>query len=510
MICVSYTRSIANGYGIETPKNAIGMQNDSIRRFIKERGWKLTAKYSDRKYERENEAAFLQMKQDGMDRKFECVVFSSLFYCGKTLTSATDLLGHVFYPAGIHFAVSDDGFCSADVSPEEVQAYIEKVRHEYRALNSSKNTSRYNEKTIYKKYGYIRVGEDELEIDPEPAEVVREIFRLSKSGKSMKEIAELFNEKGIESCMAYRRRKTGINYKYGSNGWNASSVSGILENRVYIGEWKRKINGKTEMHSCPPIIDMETFEKTRTAILDRDLAKGKRQKYSGRSLLTRKIVDMETNWPLHVYVLSRDKSNIFRFRYPAPAVRAYEHLYLSCEVVEQAAGRLLLEERNKAEHAKELLLGEAGIEAKKNRMQPLKDAAGTLLSQMMELEEKMVPLRKELHQGFIGTEEFENSRQSILDSIAELDSHLQGYIDEIGIVDKTFSENNPWLRHYLGMTAFDFLTPEIVKKYVGMVKVYRFETVHLTPIQEEWFRRLPENWFEEWEVEHNGEKEQKE
>ena len=506
MICVSYTRSTSNGYGIEAPSNAISVQNESIKKFLKERGWKLSEKYSDRKLDRENEDAFLQMKQDGMDRKFECVVFSSLFYCGKTLTSATDLLGHIFYPAGLHFAVAEDSFCSADVSPEEVKAYLEKVRHEYRALNSSKNTYRYNEKTIYKKYGYVRVGEDELEIDPEPADVVREIFRLSRLGKSMKDIADLFNERGIESCMAYRRRKTGINYKYGRNGWNASSVSGILENKVYIGEWKRKINGKLKIFSCPPIIDRTDFEETRTAILDRDLAKGKRQKYSGRSLLTRKIVDMETDWPLHVYVLPKDKSNVFRFRYPAPAVRAYEKLYLSCEMVEREAGRLLREEKAKAEHAKELLLGEEGITEKENRMRPLKDAAGELFSQMMELEKQVVPLQMEMDRNAITAVEFKKRKQSILDRIVELDSQLQGYINEIGIAEMTFSMKNPWLRHYLGMEAFDILTPEIVKKYVGMVKVFRFESVHLSPMQEEWFNRLPQGWFTEWEDEEDGEK----
>ncbi len=495
MICVSYTRSIANCYGMETPKNAIGVQNESISSFLKGRGWKLAAKYSDRKLERENENAFLQMKQDGMGRKFECVVFSSLFYCGKTLTSATDLLGHIFYPAGIHFAVADDGFCSRDVSPEEVRSYIEKVRHEYRALNSSKNTSRYNIKTIYKKYGYIRVGEEELEIDPEPAEVVREIFQLSQSGKSMKDIAEILNDRGVESCMAYRRRKTGINYKYGSNGWNASGISGILENRVYIGEWKRKINGKTEVHSCPPIINIETFETTRTAILNRDLAKGKRQKYSGRSLLTRKIVDMETDWPLHVYVLPRDKSNVFRFRYPAPVVRTYEKLYLSCEAVEQDTKRLLLEEADKARLAKELLHGE-GTSEKEKRMRPLKEVAGSLFSQMMGWEKKMVPLRTELDQGLIEATEFEHRKQSILDHITELDSRLKDYIDELGIVEKTFSEKNPWLQHYLSMPLFEVLTPEIVREYVGMVKVFRFETVYLVPLQKEWFERLPKSWFD--------------
>ena len=255
------------------------------------------------------------------------------------------------------------------------------------------------------------------------------------------------------------------------------------------------------MCSCPPIIDGKDFEETRTAILDRDLAKGKRQKYSGRSLLTRKIVDMETNWPLHVYVLPKDKSNVFRFRYPAPAVRAYETLYLSCETVEQEVERLLREEKEKAEYAKKLLLGE-----KENRMRPLKDAAGSILSQMMEWEAKIVPLQKELDHEMIEAAEFEKRKQSILKHITELDSDLQKYIDEIGIVEMTFSLKNPWLRHYLGMEGFDILTPEIVKKYVGMVKVFRFVSVHLSPVQEEWFNRFPQSWFKEGEGEKDGEK----
>lgn len=263
------------------------------------------------------------------------------------------------------------------------------------------------------------------------------------------------------------------------------------------------------MYSCPPIIDKGTFEKTRAAVLGRDLAKGKRQKYSGRSLLTRKIVDMETNWPLHVYVLPKDKSNVFRFRYPAPVVRAYDKLYLSCKVVEQNVGQLLRQEKEKAERAEKLLLSEQGIAVKEARLRPLKGAAGTLFSKMMELEKKIVPLQRETDKGIIEVAEFEKRRQVILDHIADLDSQLQGYLDEIGTVETTFSQKNPWLQHYVGMEAFEQLTPEIVKKYIGMVKVFRFETVHFAPVQEEWFNRLPKSWFTEWEVEEDGEKKQK-
>jgi hypothetical protein len=125
---------------------------------------------------------------------------------------------------------------------------------------------------------------------------------------------------------------------------------------------------------------------------------------------------------------------------------------------------------------------------------------------MMELEKQVVPLQMEMDRNAITAVEFEKRKQSILDRIAALDSQFQGYIDEIGIVEMTFSMKNPWLRHYLGMEAFDILTPEIVKKYVGMVKVFRFKSVHLSPMQEEWFNRLPQGWFTEWEDEEDGEK----
>lgn len=139
-------------------------------------------------------------------------------------------------------------------------------------------------------------------------------------------------------------------------------------------------------------------------------------------------------------------------------------------------------------------------------MRPLKDAAGSILSQMMEWEAKIVPLQKELDHEMIEAAEFEKRKQSILKHITELDSDLQKYIDEIGIVEMTFSLKNPWLRHYLGMEEFDILTPEIVKKYVGMVKVFRFVSVHLSPVQEEWFNRFPQSWFKEGEGEKDGEK----
>ena len=480
MICVSYTRSLSNNLAIESPNNAIGLQNEAITEYLKKKGWKLAGKYTDRKHDREDETSFLKMKQDGIDRKFECVVFYSLFYCGKKFTSATDLLCHVFYPAGIHFAVAEDDFCSAEVTPEEVDAYISKVRHEYRAVNSSRIATRFNPKTIYKRYGFIRVGEEELEIDPESAAVVRDIFQMSYDGKPMKEIADLLNENGVESCMAYRRRKTGMEYKHGRKGWNASAVSGILENRIYMGEWKRIIRGEEILISCPPIVSPEMFSKTRRKILDRDYSKGARQSNPGRSLFTRKIVDQETSWPLGVYVLSKDKSRIFRFRYPSPAHNSYESLYLPCKEVEQEVGKLLLTEKRKADRAMNMLSTPEMKAAKERRIAPLREQANTVFQKMIELENLSSAL---------------SNPEQTASEMSILDNELQGCMDAMNEIIVAFSEKNPWLKLYQKMELGEEVTAPIVKKYVCMVKIYRFETVNLTPYHEEWFLRLPQEWF---------------
>lgn len=499
MICVSYTRSISNCMAMENPKNAIGLQNESISSYLKKKGWKLAGKYSDRRQDRNDETAFLQMKEDGMCHKFECVVFSSLFYCGKKFNSATDLLGHVFYPAGIHFAVAEDDFCSAEMTPEEVEAYIRKVRHEYRGRNASHMTSRYSEKTAYKRYGYVRVGEEELEIDQEAAEVVREIFDLSLNGKSMKQIAGILNGRGVESCMEYRGRKTGIEYKHGRIGWTPSSVSGILENPVYMGKWHRCIRGEKMVLECPPIVSRERFEQVREAILERDNAKGRRQKHPGRSLLTRKIVDSETDWPLHVYDLPKDKSKVFRFRYPAPVTHAYETLCLPCAEVEERVEALLKMEQRKAAKAWEKISTAEGAEAKEKQTAVARKKAQDLFYKMAELESQMVPLERLYQEGGMDADAYRRKREQITGEIAGLDASLQPLVGQIREIQETFSEKNPWVKLYRSLKMEGPVTEAIVKKYICKVKVFRFEQVALQPYHEEWFQRLPQEWFTDME-----------
>ena len=115
---VSYTRSTNCLPEREDRVIPIMEQNEHIRKYVSSRKWKLVGKYSDRKHDPELDRAFLEMREDGVNRKFECVVIDSIWQCGRDAFQAIALLRKTFYPAGIQFAVVEDNFCSADAEPE--------------------------------------------------------------------------------------------------------------------------------------------------------------------------------------------------------------------------------------------------------------------------------------------------------------------------------------------------------------------------------------------------------
>lgn len=90
-------------------------------------------------------------------------------------------------------------------------------------------------------YGYRKRRDDKhkLEIDPEPAEVVREIFAAALEGMRAVDIAEQLNDKGYETPSAYYRRMHPGTKKFANASklscWNIYSVNSILQNKVYYG-----------------------------------------------------------------------------------------------------------------------------------------------------------------------------------------------------------------------------------------------------------------------------------
>ena len=146
-------------------------------------------------------------------------------------------------------------------------------------------------------YGYIVNKQQQFEVVPVEADVIRRIYRLYIDGWGYKRIANALTDEGIPTPrMAERERKIaeGEDYRRSvKSAWSIATVQGILDNDFYIGTLRQgkytraKINGRDilrdeveqiviENHH-QPIIDYRTFATVRAL-------REKRAKYNYRGV----------------------------------------------------------------------------------------------------------------------------------------------------------------------------------------------------------------------------------
>ncbi len=494
MRCVSYTRAVSGCWAIEPEKNIIQLQNAAIREFAKKQGWKIDEKYSDSKKDENAETAFLQMKEDGINRKFDCVVLPSMFYAGRNMTAAYDLFFTVFYSVGIAFAVAEDDFCTIGKTEDEVKAYLQKCKTLYRGEMASKIASRQTPERAYRKYGYIWTEETTLEIDNEAAPVIREIFDLSCNGISLKNIAKLLNERGIDSPIQYEGRKIGRENKINRKGWNGSAVKLILGNELYIGKWKRSIRGIDYEYECPPIIEEAVFNEAAAQIYQRNNCKNGRKPttFAWYSAIT---ADKETKHPIVTGLKLSDGTKVLRFRYPAPVTKPYDKFWIAVEDLQDKAYAELMQEQKTARYIARLI-SEGKAEAEKNtQLTDVRARALDITRKMAQNESAFMEQSRSYEAGELTEGDYDARYSEHTEKQAELDSTLQSYINIIEEIEQAFSLKNLWLMRFCDFDLNDAFTSKGVKKFIAKVWVYRFEKVQLEVIFSEWKKRFPQEWL---------------
>lgn len=94
MKCVSYTRTLP--WKNHQSKLTIAEQNQRIAAYLAEhKELDLQKKYSDRKNDEKARAAFDQMTNDGVERKFDCIIVASMYYCGFVIFMIPQVVGSV-------------------------------------------------------------------------------------------------------------------------------------------------------------------------------------------------------------------------------------------------------------------------------------------------------------------------------------------------------------------------------------------------------------------------------
>lgn len=166
--------------------------------------------YSDRKNDEKARTAFDQMTNDGVERKFDCIIVASMYYCGPDFPAARQAIEETLYAAGIDLIVLEESLDTRAVSRKEVEDYFEAKRCEMHAeimFAWRRKQGAGFRLTNSVPFGYIRRnGESNMVKDEEVAPYLSEAFFRYASGQKMRDIAKWLNEQGVEPPMKHKKR----------------------------------------------------------------------------------------------------------------------------------------------------------------------------------------------------------------------------------------------------------------------------------------------------------------
>ena len=490
MRCVSYTRYVSHLPEKDTPTNIISLQNDRIDAYAKTRKWVISKRYSDREVNKKAEKAFTRLREDGMSRQFDMLILDSYYRLGPNIANARNILSELFYPAGIHFAVVEDDFCSMDKTPEEVAHYFTEKNINFRIAVRWNAHNALREKGFFsvhdEKYGYLLSDDHRnLIIDEEVAPIIIEVFELMASGnESMRSIAEKMRQKGYESPSVHLERVSVKHAKANGTEWTLHSVKTILNSRDYTGVIRRKFNGEYIEISIPSIISTELFEKTVAVRIARraNYHRGFKPKENLFRLIIRSA---ETDKTMICCEVGSDHER----RYCRN--RKTKEESIPYEDVVAAVIDLLKEEQALARRIGEYLTGEEAEAEMKRRRQVVIDAMTSIIREI-----SMIAEQRQIAETTFSPELSEATLNDLDMRLAELEDEFRQKQDELLIVAKTFLKN-PWVKLYSDIDLSVKPTNMQMKKWIEMVWVHDLKEVTIDVKHSEWKQLLPEEWIEE-------------
>ena len=183
--------------------------------------------------------------------KINCVIVKDFSRFGRDYIELGDYLERIFPFMGVRFISINDHYDSLDYKGTTggLDVVMKNIVYDYYSKDLSVKVMTAKRAKMKRglyggghvPYGYRKRRDDKhkLEIDPEAAEVVREIFDAALEGMRVVDIAEQLNDKGYETPSAYYRRMHPGTKKFANASklscWNIYSVNSILQNKVYYG-----------------------------------------------------------------------------------------------------------------------------------------------------------------------------------------------------------------------------------------------------------------------------------
>lgn len=519
MRCVSYTRTVGVLHEDEIPSDIIARQNKSITAYAGSHGWKISEKYSDRKKDAGEEAAFRDMVTDGISRRFELVVMDSIFRCGKGLADAEQVMARVFFPAGIHFAVVEDDFCSIGKTQEEVNRYFD-ICNGKRLADMSRNevweAEERGELSLRRiKYGF-KLSDDRthLMINEETAAVVRRIYQMYIEGSSYADIARKLTEERVMPLHEHLARAKSKNPDAVEVGceWHAQNICRILKNPIYMGEGYAKVRGVKCRVEVDPILPRETFELTQKLIEERTVKVKRNYRCVHANILHYKVFMKEDNASMDCYGYEGEDGEWQRmfvkhhsYRYMTKEMRAGGVPY---EEVISKVKDVIAAEHQKVEIVIGMLQTKETGEYKKSLYQDYVDELRMVFFDMDAIVQERCRLSSEKHGGIVTASDYEESMKKLWKKEEELEEKFAGIEEKIDNIESYFGLKNKWIKKYRRFDQDKEITREMVKKMVDRVLIDADKNIEVYLLDTDGKKFFPNEWFEERSVTGNGKNEQ--
>lgn len=266
---------------------SIEIQLEAISRFCESRGWELLDPYTDYAISgrREDRPAFNRCVADALQGRFEVLVVSKIDRFARNVIFAQETKMKLF-AAGVRLFSVREG--EVDNTPEGfLKGGINDLFAEYYSRNLSVNVKGGIKKSAQQRkaagrriFGYGVDAEDRFVVNPAQADVVRGMFEAYAAGRSMCEIRDDLNARGVRNIRG--------------NRWNVNTIGNVLANQAYRGLYE--YDGEREEGAIPRIVDDALFEAVRDLRARRK--NGKRRKVVNDYLLTDKVWCLRCGKPM--------------------------------------------------------------------------------------------------------------------------------------------------------------------------------------------------------------------
>lgn len=250
--------SVEDGDDIE--QNSIGNQQKITLHYLEEHPEiKLVDTYYDNGYTGMNyeRPGFIRMLKDLKSGRINCVIVKDISRLGRHFVMTSEFVERTFPEMGVRLICINDSYDSMDGNADASALtmplkmvmndyYVKDISNKIRSSISAKMSGgEFIPAAGSIPYGYVRNAEfTTYDIDPEPAEVVKNIYQLRAGGESFNAIARILNEKNIPSPGKLRLLRGITNAKKYENAlWIRGTIRKICSDQVYIGN---RIHGKVK------------------------------------------------------------------------------------------------------------------------------------------------------------------------------------------------------------------------------------------------------------------------